>query len=170
MKLGGVSLRWATAALALWAGAAGVAQTMPPTAAETLSGKRIVLAEAVRGHAAVLVAGFSKEAGPACDEWVKAASADPALAGSLVYQAVMLEQAPGFIRGLIKNSMRKGLSPAQQDRYAVLTQDEKLWRAYFGVAGDKDPYVVLVDASGEVRWHGHGAAHDLEPLLKAALH
>ena len=32
---------------------------MPTTAGETLSGKRIVLAEQVRGHAVVLVAGFA---------------------------------------------------------------------------------------------------------------
>ena len=36
---------------------------------------------------------------------------------------------------------------------------------------DEHPaYVVLLDASGTVKWHGHGAAKDLEPLVRAALH
>jgi len=152
------------------AAAAGVSQTLPATAGETLSGKHIVVADAVRGHMAVLIVGFSKDAGPKCGEWAKSVRADRALAGATVYQVASLEQAPGFIRGMIKSGMRKGVSPAEQENFVVLTQEEKLWRSYLGVADDKVPYVVLLDASGQQRWHGHGEAKDLEPLLKAALH
>ena len=65
--------------VALAAGAASFqdqAQMMPTTAGETLSGKKIVLADAVRGHAAVLVAGFSHDGGMACGDWMKAIRAD----------------------------------------------------------------------------------------------
>jgi hypothetical protein len=144
-------------------------QSMPRTPAETLSGKRIVLAEALRGHAAVLVMGFTRAGGSACDPWARALRADPSMAGIAVFQAAMLEGAPGWLRAAIKSSMRKGLSPAEQDNFVILVQDGKLWRSYFGVTADQDPYVVLLDAAGQVRWHGHGAARDLEPLLKAAL-
>jgi len=146
----------------------GLAQGMPATAGETLSGKRLVLAEAVKGHAAVLVVGFSREAGDGSGLWAKALHGDAAMAGVPVYQAAMLEKAPGFVRGMIKSGMRKGLKAAQQDDFVVLTQDEKLWRAYLQVTEDKDPYVVLLDAGGNVLWHGHGAAEGLEPLLRAA--
>jgi len=152
------------------AAATGVSQTLPATAGETLSGKRIVMADAVRGHMTVLIAGFSKDAGPKTGEWAKAVRADPALAGTAVYQIASLEQAPGFVRGMIKSGMRKGVSPAEQENFVVLTQDDKLWRSYLGVSDDKLPYVVLLDAAGQQRWHGHGEAKDLEPLLKAALH
>jgi len=155
--------------LLLAVGAAAWSQALPSTAGKTLTGKRLVVAEAVRGHAAVLVASFSKDAGPGCDEWARTLRADPALAGVAVYQLAMLEQAPGFIRGTIENGMRKGLSAAQQDSYAVLTADEKLWRAFLDVGTEKEAYVTLLDASGKVRWHGHGAARDLEPLVRAAL-
>jgi hypothetical protein len=150
-------------------GGACICQTLPATEGETLSGRRIVLAEAVRGHAGVLLVGFSKDGGAACGDWVKAIRADPALAGVPVYEVSQLAGAPSFIRGAIKSGMRKGLSPAEQDNFVVLTQDDKLWRSYFDVTADKDPYVVLLDASGRPVWHGHGAAHDLEPLLKTAL-
>jgi len=80
----------------------------------------------------------------------------------------MLEKAPGMIRGMIKNGMRKGLSPAEQDQIVVMTQDQKLWEKFFGVENDKDPYVVLLDAQGTVLWHGHGPAATLEPELRAA--
>jgi hypothetical protein len=83
-----------------------------------------------------------------------------------VYQAVMLQRAPGFVRGLVKASMRKDVAAADQDKFFVLTTDEELWRAYFGVTKEKDPYIVLMDAGGRVRWHGHGAAANLEPLVR----
>jgi hypothetical protein len=143
-------------------------QALPATAGETLSGKRIVLADAVRGHAAVLIVGFTKEAGDGCGSWAKAVRSDPALGGISVYQVAMLERAPGFVRGTIKSGMREGLSGAELDRFLVLTQDEKLWRSYFEVTAEKEPYVVMLDDSGQPRWHGHGAAKDLEPLLRPA--
>jgi len=145
-----------------------MAQAMPGTAGETLSGKHIVLAEATRGHATVLVAGFSREGGNGTGAWVKAVRVDKALEGVVVFQVAMLEGAPSFIRGTIKNGMRKGISAAEQDQFVVMTQDDKLWRQYFGVKTDKEPYVVFVDATGTVLWHGHGPADRLEPLMKAA--
>jgi hypothetical protein len=145
------------------------AQNMPATAGETLSNHRIVLAQAVSGHPALLAACFSKEAGPSCSEWVRQAQTDPALAGVAVYELAMLGRAPGFIRGTIESGMRKGLSVPEQDQFVILTQDEPQWRNYFGVTMDKDAWVVLIDPAGRILWHGHGAAANLEPLLKSAL-
>ena len=54
-----------------------LAQSLPSTAGETLSGKPIVLADAVRGHTAVLVAGFSREGGNGTGDWVKAIQRRP---------------------------------------------------------------------------------------------
>jgi hypothetical protein len=142
---------------------------MPATEGETLSGHRVVLAQAIRGHVSVVIAGFSREAGSGAEQWSKAIRADSSLAAATVFQAVMLGRAPGFVRGTIKAGMRKETPAAMQDTFVVMTQDESLWRSYFGVTTDKDPYVVLIDAEGRVRWHGHGDAANLEPLLKAAL-
>ncbi len=145
------------------------AQSLPATDGETLSGHRIVVAEAIRGHLTVLIAGFSKEAGDASAAWARAVHADPALRAAVVYQVVMLERAPSLIRPLIKSGMRKGMSAAEQEECVILTADEKLWRGYFGVTDDKEPWVVLMDAGGRVVWHGHGAAQYLEPLVGQAL-
>ena len=150
-------------------GASSLGQSLPPTEAESLTGHGVVLAQAVRGHVSLIIAGFSHEAGSACEAWSKAVHADAAMASVAVYQAVMLEQAPGFVRGMIKSSMRKQIPAAEQDNFLVFTQDEKLWRGYFGVTTDKEPWVVLLDASGKVLWHGHGPASTLEPLVRASL-
>jgi hypothetical protein len=145
-------------------------QAMPATAGETLSGKKIVLADEVRGHAAVLVAGFSREGGNGTGAWVKAIHSDPLISGVAVYQVAMIAGAPSLIRGMIKSGMKKGTPPAEQGYFVVLTQDEKLWRSYFDVGDDQVAYVMLIDGSGKVLWHGHGSAADLEPQLKTALH
>jgi hypothetical protein len=153
------------------AGLAGgcAAQLLPSTEGETLGGHRVVVAQAVRGHTTVLIAGFSKDAGDGSSAWSKAVHGDPALQGALVYQLVMLERAPSFIRPMIKSGMRKGMSAGEQEECVILTADEKLWRSYFGVDNDKEPWVSLIDAGGRVVWHGHGTARGLEPLLRQAV-
>jgi len=146
-----------------------LAQSMPTTAGETLSGKPIVLADAVHGHSAVLVAGFSREGGNGAGDWAKAIHADPALANTTVFQISILAGVPGFIRGTIKSGIKKGVPPADQDRFVVLTTDEQPWKRYFGVATENDAYVALIDAQGNILWHAHGPAAQLETQLKAAL-
>jgi hypothetical protein len=71
-----------------------LAQSLPATPRETLSGKHVVLADAVRGHATILVAGFSREGGAGTGDWMKAIHADPAFANATVYQVAMLASAP----------------------------------------------------------------------------
>ena len=146
-----------------------LAQSLPTTPGETLSGKHIVLADAVRGHTAVLVAGFSREGGSATGEWIKRIHADNAFANAAVYQVAMIAGAPGFVRGMIRSGMKKGTSPAQQDFFVVLTEDQKQWESYFNVSTDKDPYVLLMDSSGKILWRGHGSAPNLVQQMKAAL-
>jgi hypothetical protein len=145
-------------------------QDLPKTAGEMLSGKRIVLADAVRGHAAIMVAGFSREGGNGTGAWVKAIRSDPALAGISLYQIAQIAGAPGLVRGLIKSGMKKNVPVAEHDSFIVLTQDDKPWRSYFEVSDDQVPYVVMIDASGKILWRGHGPAAGLEPKLKTALH
>ena len=145
------------------------APVMPATAGETLSGKKIVLADSVRGHEAVLVGGFSHDGGIACGDWMKAIRGDAALAGVEVYEIAMLEGAPGLFRGMIKGGMRKGMSTAEQDRVVVLTLDDKLWAKFFAVSNRQEPQVMLLDAKGNVVWHGHGAAGVVEPQLRNAV-
>jgi hypothetical protein len=144
-------------------------QEMPKTTGETLSGKHMVLAEEVRGHAAVLVAGFSREGGNGTGAWVKAIHADSALAGVPVYEIAQIAAAPGLIRGMIKSGMKKSVPAAEHDTFVVLTQDDKPWRTYFEVGDDQVPYVMMINEKAKILWRGHGSAADLEPQLKDAI-
>jgi hypothetical protein len=169
MFITGFGLRTFVAGVLALGSVRGFCQEIPKTTGETLNGKPIVLADEVRGHPAVLVAGFSREGGNGTAAWVKQIHADPALSGFTVYEIAEIAGAPSLIRGMIKSGMRKGVPPAEQNNFVVLTQDEKPWRSYFEVSDDQVPYVILMDASGKVLWHGHGQAADLEPQLKSAL-
>lgn len=164
-----VCAAWAATGISAILQAQGPPPGMPTTVGETLSGKKIVLAEAVRVHMTVLVAGFSHDGGIACGDWMKAIHGDAALAGVDVYEIAMLEGAPGILRGIIKSGMRKGMSSAQQERNVVLTQDEKLWEKYFAVSNAQEPQVMLLDTQGNVVWRGHGAASAVEAELRAVV-
>lgn len=148
---------------------AGIAQTLPSTQGETLAGKQIMLSDAIKGHPAILIGGFSHEAGDACGAWFRDLRADPAFKSIAVYEVAEIEKAPSFVRGMIKSGMRKGMTTSDQQNFVVLTRDDANWRSFFQVQDDKDPYVVLLGPSGEVRWRGHGKAKDLETQLKAQL-
>lgn len=145
------------------------AQALPGTAGETLTGQHMVVAQAAQGHAVILVAAFTHKAGERCSHWMQAIEKDPALRSATAYQLIMLGSAPSMLRGAIKSMIRRGVPPAEQTRFVVLTRDEKQWRAYFQVSADDDPYVVLLDAKGNKLWSGHGSAAQLEPSLRAAL-
>jgi hypothetical protein len=147
---------------------AGVWAAMPGTEGETLSGKRVVLAQATAGHVSVVVMGFSREAGDPCTDWARAIRADPALKGVRVYESAMLAAAPALLRGMIKAGMRKGVSAGEQEDFVVIVKEEQLWRSYFGVENEKEPQVILLDGDGRIRWKGHGLAKDMEAELRAA--
>ena len=145
------------------------AQELPRTAGDTLSGRHVVVADEVHGHTAILVAGFSREGGNGTGAWVKAIHGDSAMGGVAVYEIAQIAGAPSLIRGMIKSGMKKSVPATEHDTFVVLTQDDKPWRAYFGVGDDQVPYVMMIDANGKVLWRGHGTVGDQEPRLKAAL-
>jgi len=164
----------AVAAILLTMGLTCWAQSLPPTVGETLAGQRVVLAEAVRGYTTVLLISFSREAGAASDAWSQKLHSDPAFATVALYRAVLLEAAPGLVRGLIKAALRRQLSSAEQQRYVVLVRDEAQWRDVCNTGTDKAsldkmPCVLLLGADGQVRWRGEGTPDSLLPQLKTAL-
>jgi hypothetical protein len=145
------------------------AQTLPSSEAQSVAGEKLVLATALHGQNFLLIMSFSREAGPGSDAWASALAADPVLHGIPVYRAAMLEAAPGFVRALIRSSLRHQLPPAEQSRYLIFSRDEKLWRDFLHLAADKQPVVALIGADGKMRWRGQGSTTELLPQLKAAL-
>lgn len=71
-----------------------------------------MLADEFRRHPAVLVAGFSREAGNDTGAWVTAILADNPLAGVPVYQIAQITRAPGMIRGIVRHGFSSAVRTA----------------------------------------------------------
>jgi predicted transcriptional regulator len=131
---------------------------IPKTASESLAGDSVTLPDSIRGHVSVVIVGFSKSSQDAVKAWDVAARKQ--LGATDVYQVAVLEDAPSFVRGMIKHAM-KGSTPAdRQGHFLVVVKGEAELKKAAGFAEANDPYVLLLDGSGEIRWRTHGAVSD----------
>lgn len=116
---------------------------------EDLLGKPFTLEARAAGKTAVVIVGFSKEAGKPCQAFEDAFWADfggdtrVAIANVAVLQGV-----PSFVMPLIKNGMRKS-APAERYPWKwILRQDRTLWQEAADYDGSKAPdeaYVAFLD-------------------------
>lgn len=131
---------------------------IPKTASESLAGDAVTLPDSIRGHASVVVVGFSKSSQDAVKAWD--AGARKRLGATDVYQVAVLESAPSFVRGMIKHAM-KGATPAdRQGHFLVVVKGEAELKKATGFDQADEPYVLLLDGTGEIRWRTHGAVSD----------
>lgn len=126
---------------------------LPRIEGETLSAKRIVLPESVKGRIGLLVFSFSREAGDAARCWnetyarIRIPDADATALGIM-----MLGDVPWLIRGLVVGGIKKGIPAAAHDRTVKVFADDDAWRTGLGVQAAGSPYLVLVDRTGRIRW------------------
>jgi hypothetical protein len=132
-------------------------ETLPRLAGESLSGKEVVLPNDAHGKIALLVIGFTKKSSHATQAWEQRFKKD---FGNdqryVVYPVAVLEDVPRFIRGMVTRSIRRGTPPGEQDRFVTLFQGEADLKRFMSYAVPDEAYLLLLDAKGEVQWHGHG--------------
>jgi hypothetical protein len=133
-------------------------QSVPHTEAESLSGKKIVLPDAATGKIAVLIVGFSRSSSAPSKEWAQRIDDDyKANPGFLYFQCPVIAGAPRMVRGMIMRGMKKDIPKDKYETFAVITQDENTWKQAAGYERSEEAYVLLLDASGKIRWKTHGA-------------
>ncbi len=133
-------------------------EQLPKTASESLAGQAVTLPDSIEGHASVVIVGFSKSSQDAVKEWDTRARKQ--LGGTDVYQVAVLEDAPSFVRGMIKHAM-KGSTPAdRQSHFLVVVKGEAELKKAAAFAEADEPYVLLLDGKGEIRWRTHGSVTD----------
>jgi len=146
-------------------------QALPRMEGETLSGKPIVLPDAAHGKIALLAMGFSKKGGDRATEWEKRFKQDFGKDSNYaIYPVAELEDAPRLVRGMIKSGMRRGTPPSEQDQFVLLFQGSAEWKKFVGYAASDEAYLLLLNANGDVMWHGHGVLSEAgyTPLGEAA--
>ena len=147
---------------------------MPHTEAETLSGKKIVLPDAVNGHPTIVVMGFTKRSQSQTAAWSTQLTKDYADEPRLQrYAIAVLDDVRGFMRGRVTASIRRGVPQEQQDAFIVLAHDAKPWRDLAAITNPDDAYVILFDDSAHVVAQTHGSVEDayasLQPEIRNVL-
>jgi len=132
-------------------------QPMPMTQAQSLSGHDVTLPGAIAGHPAVIVIGFSHGSQKAMERWDKEIGAQvTAKPGVPLYNIAVIQDAPKFVRGMIKGSMKALVPAAGQDRFLTVVQgQDQLKKAVDFSLGD-EAYVVVLDSAGKIVFHTHG--------------
>jgi hypothetical protein len=131
-----------------------IAQTIPSFAGENLAGESVHLPT---GSKTVLVIGFSKKAGDACKPWFTQVAASLKDKSQVNYYEIpVLASAPGFIRGTIIHSIRKGITPEQQKHFIAVSDHEQEWKTAAKFSGADDAYIIIVDGRGSILWQDSG--------------
>jgi ATP10 protein len=136
------------------------AQTLPQLEARTLSGKTVTLPDALRGHIAVFVVGFSRPSKTPTAAWGKRLAQELAGSNIDVYEAAVLQDVPRFFRGMVTSGIRKSVPAAQHDRFLVLIEKEGEWKKLAKFSEPDAAYVLLVDRAANVVWTTHRPVDD----------
>jgi len=145
---------------------------LPLLQTTTLAGESLALPADAVEHPAILVIGFSKAAAEQTSEWMDmclAASRQPGRETLACYDVRMLEEVPGFFRGMMEKGMKKHLAIDRQRKTLLAYSNNEAWRSRLGARDSDSAYVVAVDATGMVRLTGSGPflTGELTALLNA---
>ncbi|WP_263383161.1 TlpA family protein disulfide reductase [Granulicella arctica] len=137
-------------------------QIIPEVHGTTLSGTPVDLPAALKGKVGILVIGFSQGSRDAVTVWGKKLAADyydsPRV---LYYEMPVLASVPRLMRGFVTSRIKAAVSDRGKSHFIPLTEDEPVWRSLVHYKAPDDPYLLLVDAQGTVRWQTQGQASDV---------
>ena len=155
-------LRAATLAICVLASFAARAEAhIPAVHGTTFSNTRVDLPEALHGKVAILVVGFSQGSRDAVTVWGKKLATDyydsPDI---LYYEMPMLASVPKFMRGFVEGRIKSAVSDRGKPHFLPITDDEPEWRSLAHYSAPDDPYVLLVDSQGAIRWQTQGTPTD----------
>jgi hypothetical protein len=149
---------WLTMAL-VTSGSMSMAQALPSTDEEALNGTKVNLQQAIGGKRAVLIFGFSKDAGKQTSPWREQLIAGlkrDAGPAPVLFEVPLMEGLPGLLRGFVLRSMRKAIPTADQGSVLPVFAHKKEWQALAGYSAPDDAYVVVLDERQVVVAKDHG--------------
>ena len=148
-----VFLRLSLAATAL----AQVAESpvrIPELHATALSGERIDLPQALRGHTAVLILGFSQSSRNAVTLWSRALAEDFRNSPTVLYfELPVVAGIPRLLRGMVIGRMKSDVPTQAQPRFVPVADREGEWKSAAGYSRqtpEDQAYLLVVDGSGVI--------------------
>ncbi len=140
---------------------AQVGQTLPRLEGTTLNDQKIVLPDAARYHAFVLIFGFSHKSADQTEAWEKRISKDYSTQTAVGYFEVPeLQGVPGFVKSMILHGMRREVPASEHAHFMPIYQHEQELKKLVGFSKDEDAYVVVANSNGRIVWQTHGAVSD----------
>jgi hypothetical protein len=146
---------------AIPASAADPNPRIPTVHGATFSDAKVDLPADLQGKVGILVVGFSQGSRDAVTAWGKRLATD--YYGSttvLYYEMPMLASVPRLLRGFVEGRIKASVSDRGRAHFLPLTEDEPAWRALTHYSAPDDPYIMLVDGEGAIRWQTQGAPAD----------
>jgi hypothetical protein len=131
--------------------------SLPSVTVQNLAGEQVVLPRDL-GQATIFVAGFTKASRAETEPWAQRLRADARVGTKArIYEVSILDNVPGFLRGVILKQMKSGVAPARQKQFLIVTDAVDAWKRALDTAGNDDhAAVILVQPTGVVVWRGHG--------------
>lgn len=143
--------------LASIASASPTETRIPPVQGTTFSNARVNLPEDLNGKVGILVIGFSQGSRDAITDWGKKLADDYFDSPHVVfYEMPVLASVPKMMRGFVTGRIKASVSERGKVHFLPLLDNEMSWRALTHYNKPDDPYIVLIDGSGRVRWQSQG--------------
>jgi hypothetical protein len=132
-------------------------QQIPQIEEQNLSGRRVVLPDAVSGKVAVLILGFTRASKELSTAWNNKLQRDLANTPDIeVCSMPVLEEVPGFVRGMVISGIKKGVPETQRDHFVPVLHHEAEWKKLVNYQEQDDAYMVVLDRKGNVSYQLHG--------------
>ena len=142
-------------------GAARAQDRIPPVHSTTFAGQKVSLPDDLKGHAAILILGFTEGSRDQTTAWGKRLAADPARPAALLYfEMPMVEGVPRLLRGLVLHKIKETVSDNGQKHFLPVEEHEPDWKRIVAYGKPDDAYVLVIDENGVVRERLEGAADD----------
>jgi hypothetical protein len=161
-----LGLNRVTALVAVLVAMTGIAlpvtgDALPRIEATTLDNQKIVLPDAARFRAIVLVLGFSRKSAEQTQPWSQRLAADYSSHAEVGYFEVpVLEGVPGLIKPIILRGMRKQTPAARQSHSIPIDRHADELKKICGYKEPDDAYILVASADGRVLWQTRGPISD----------
>ncbi len=133
------------------------AQGLPKIEGDNLAGNHVTLPGAASGKVAVLILGFSKASKAPSSAWAQRIETDFAgIPDFVLYQLPVLEDVPGFIRGMVISNIKKDVPESRRDYFVPVLHGESDLKELVTYKEPDDAYLILLDPGGKIAYQIHG--------------
>ncbi len=130
---------------------------LPPLRGKLLSGKRIVLPDAVRGREVLLMLGFTYHSRHDVETWGNRFRRDFGSDTVLAYFEIPVIGGAGRLaQPFINRGMRRGTPRELHDHVITVYGGAGDWKRRVGYSEHDVAYLLLLDRAGRVAWRAHG--------------